>query len=962
METPKAVLAETGPGGKPSIRRNFEEETRTLPNDFRKIQGGTPRNLINKYKGLITVNKLIVAFLAAFLVSGAMADGHDFPDVPANHWAGDAVHRIADHGIIIGFPDGTFRGNESFTRYQAALVISRTVAVLSANAEAANAMTADDIASLRNALQSLASDVSANSVRLAAHEAAIASIADAGEVRSDDIAALSLGNAARLDDLEAAIHDAHHDDGASSADVQELQDHVASLGQQRDLALSAAASAGDLASDALAHAGKAAARARENAAAVSALGTVVNLLSDNVVALVQAPAPAAVDVSGIASNASDIGNIREFVITLRRDQVAIGERVSALEASDAANSAAITSLEGRVTTLESNVFDVSGTLGFDFDVVRTGGAGEMFDIDRAFGDGFTAGGVSAFSTGTFDDDDDGEIDREANEDAEVQGNVAGDFATDLSVSMGWASAFDGVGSPNGLNSFDGVLDISIEALVDDAGVAIVDEDGNAGYGIIVESGTVAGLIGDESSLFFNFGEESGLQLGGYGADHVENDGFNFGLRSDSIAGDAVLNGYYVTTAANAYATGLEGRLAPLDGFSGGAMVSINNTNASEAGDSADDNVRTLVWGFDGAATLSLVDVTFEYQNGAVEGGDSLSAVTLNATVDTTDLGVLNELSLGYFDVPAGWIAHASADADIVEDNAGFIINTGVDLLTLDIDGHFTQYNTATEQNRAFGASVALDLDFGLTVSGSFNQAYQDGTLVDAATERDAEYESNFGVTVDHDGSADDAIIDGLTLGLAYTQSEADNSGTEVAVSAEYGLSFGVLAIDPYANYTRTADSDADADDTTELLVGASVSSETLDVLMAPSLSGNVNYRTNAHSMADADGDEYTATEIQFSAGVTLNEFLFDNSVLSATYASYSGTNTTVDAGADATITAVSTDADTSGVNSTTSGFELSWTYWDLNFLYGQFTFDPDTATASDASSAQYFSLSYTIDF
>ena len=95
VETPKAVLAETGPGGKPSIRRNFEEETRTLPNDFRKIQGGTPRNLINKYKGLITVNKLIVAFLAAFLVSGAMADGHDFPDVPANHWAGDAVHRLS---------------------------------------------------------------------------------------------------------------------------------------------------------------------------------------------------------------------------------------------------------------------------------------------------------------------------------------------------------------------------------------------------------------------------------------------------------------------------------------------------------------------------------------------------------------------------------------------------------------------------------------------------------------------------------------------------------------------------------------------------------------------------------------------------------------------------------------------------------------------------------------------------
>ena len=110
METPKAVLAETGPGGKPSIRRNFEEETRTLPNDFRKIQGGTPRNLINKYKGLITVNKLIVAFLAAFLVSGAMADGHDFPDVPANPFA------FLPRGIPLGLGASGPRLQRGFVR------------------------------------------------------------------------------------------------------------------------------------------------------------------------------------------------------------------------------------------------------------------------------------------------------------------------------------------------------------------------------------------------------------------------------------------------------------------------------------------------------------------------------------------------------------------------------------------------------------------------------------------------------------------------------------------------------------------------------------------------------------------------------------------------------------------------------------------------------------------------------
>jgi hypothetical protein len=914
------------------------------------------------------VKKLTIVLLAAFMASGVLADGHEFPDVSVNHWASDAVSRIAAHGIIIGFPDGTFRGNESFTRYQAALVISRTVAILSANSEAANAMTANDIASIRNALQSLASDVSANSVRLAAAESAIATIADAGEVRSNDLASLTLGNAARLDDVEAALHNAENnaDDGPSNADIQELQvigalnqGDIEELREKVASVVSAAASSGDLA-DLSAEAG---ARARENAAAVAALNTVVNLLSDNVVALVQAPGPepVVVDLSGIDNNAGDIGNIREFVITLRRDQVAISERVSALETSDAANAAAITDLQGRVTTLETNLFDISGSLEVFYDVVRLGTDGTaMFDIDRAFGDGFTASGLSTYSTGTHDDDDDGEIDREANEDAEIQGAEAGDVDLNLSVEMGWTQALNGIGSPNGLNAFDGVLDVSIAE-------SPFADDGE-GWEIQVESATINALIGDENSLFFNFGEESGLAFGAFGADHIENDGFNFGLRSDSIAGDAELNGYYVTTAADAYAMGLEGRLAPLDGFSGGASISINNTNAAEAGDVDADNVRTLVWGTDGAISVSLLDIAFEYQSASEESGDSLAALYVTTTVDAEALGLVNELSVSYFDIPAGWNAHASSGSELfAENNAGFIVNTGADLLLLDVDAYFTQYSSVqtapdVEENRAFGASVSADLFSGVSASANFDQAYVDGVLADATTELDAEYTTTFGVGVDHDGSADDALIAGLDLAFAYSQSEEDNSATSLSASADYSLNFGILDIDPYASYARATDSDADADDTTEIKVGASISSDTLDVVMAPSLSGNVNYRTNAHTVTDADGDEYTATELQFSAGLSLNEFLMDNSVLTARYASYSGTNTTVDAGADATITAVSTDADTGEINSTTSGFELVWNYWDLQFLYGQFVFDPDTATAGDATSAQYFTLSYTIEF
>lgn len=69
------------------------------------------------------MKKLLLATLALLIVSGAAAQS--FPDVPEGSYAEEAVARLADLGIIIGFPDGTFRGNEPFNRYQAALVVSR---------------------------------------------------------------------------------------------------------------------------------------------------------------------------------------------------------------------------------------------------------------------------------------------------------------------------------------------------------------------------------------------------------------------------------------------------------------------------------------------------------------------------------------------------------------------------------------------------------------------------------------------------------------------------------------------------------------------------------------------------------------------------------------------------------------------------------------------------------------------
>lgn len=48
-------------------------------------------------------------------------------DLPADHWAREAVGLVVKSGLITAFPDGTFRGNQPLTRYQAALILARAL-------------------------------------------------------------------------------------------------------------------------------------------------------------------------------------------------------------------------------------------------------------------------------------------------------------------------------------------------------------------------------------------------------------------------------------------------------------------------------------------------------------------------------------------------------------------------------------------------------------------------------------------------------------------------------------------------------------------------------------------------------------------------------------------------------------------------------------------------------------------
>ena len=72
--------------------------------------------------------------ITALLVTGALLTGIgvsqvaqrlSFKDIPAGHWATSAVQYIAQTGLVTGFADNSFRGQQNLTRYEAATIFYR---------------------------------------------------------------------------------------------------------------------------------------------------------------------------------------------------------------------------------------------------------------------------------------------------------------------------------------------------------------------------------------------------------------------------------------------------------------------------------------------------------------------------------------------------------------------------------------------------------------------------------------------------------------------------------------------------------------------------------------------------------------------------------------------------------------------------------------------------------------------
>ncbi len=121
------------------------------------------------------MKKSLVSALTTALVVGAasttFAAANPFSDVPADHWAYDAVAQLAAEGVVEGYGDGTFVGGQEITRYEMAQMVAKAMA------KGATSAQLDKLAA------EFAAELNSLGVRVAALEKKVDNVKFSGEAR-----------------------------------------------------------------------------------------------------------------------------------------------------------------------------------------------------------------------------------------------------------------------------------------------------------------------------------------------------------------------------------------------------------------------------------------------------------------------------------------------------------------------------------------------------------------------------------------------------------------------------------------------------------------------------------------------------------------------------------------------------------------------------------------------------------
>lgn len=119
------------------------------------------------------MKRFSILLVAAMLFSTVAANANPFSDVPLSHWAYDAVNTLAAKGILMGYPDGTYKGDKPVTRYAFAMVVAKMLANVEQMLEkgvGTNLVTKSDLQTLEKLTVEFADELALLGVKVTALE------------------------------------------------------------------------------------------------------------------------------------------------------------------------------------------------------------------------------------------------------------------------------------------------------------------------------------------------------------------------------------------------------------------------------------------------------------------------------------------------------------------------------------------------------------------------------------------------------------------------------------------------------------------------------------------------------------------------------------------------------------------------------------------------------------------------
>ncbi|GEM86247.1 S-layer homology domain-containing protein [Meiothermus granaticius] len=868
----------------------------------------------------------LVVYLAGLLTVVGLGFGQaQFSDVPAGHWAKEAVDRIAACGLIIGFPDGTFRGNQNLTRYQAALIFQRLLTELEKGGQCVSGgqLSSEDLTTIRNGVQELAAELAALGVRVSALEDNAAS--------KDDIAQLQ----AAIDELKSQSGQS----GMSEDALKDLADRVEAASVAADTALAQSQILGDRLDGVEGDVAALKTQVDANGDSIKALNELAVLLNQDVLSLQDRVTAlessiGSVDVNSFATK-EDVNAVQEFATALRGDLVALTDKVNGIDT--------------RVQKLEAVQFSLTGSLAGTYGyTTNTGGD---FDIDRLFPNNILSSGVGPSDGGSI-----------YVRPKWRRGDMNQDF-TEVDLNLNFGVKFNNVGAT-------GISDVTINSFTP---VASPSTSGGVPAPLRMRAATINGKLDNQpfSVQYYNSDQQNlTFVFNPYLFNNADNGSGDYGDTGAMSGAIATLNGTnwplspkftVVMGNANTNTTNNAGYLVfgdpanpgnPTDFF--GTRAEVNLLGLNLGLNYAENRFNRAGFGVDWKGTLfgllslegaydatkSNADV-WDFSNPAttpqafyINGGVNLGILSLNANYRA--IAPLYEGGVAGMSLASSKFLFGVGgydNAPYAPDSRGFGVDGKIKLANIlsgiELRGY---YDSATNLNgdalsatNYYGVGGDIGLFAGLKLNAFYNNFTVNGNQYPGSgfdalatgggaignfgnffaytyNNQDSRYSSGFGVRLTHDPKASNALVPGLDVRLGYQQFA--NTGTDILAAAAYsGKLLGFLNLNPvvrYHSFSGSVTSYLDYDGATTIPVyssntlkfGIGVTTDPANFFLKPSLDGGFSTRTTNYTAGPA-GDPLvgnSTTETYWRVGINLNEFLVSGSVLKAGYAQYSGTN------------------------------------------------------------------------